>query len=152
MHQVPIDRALQVTRAVFQVRAFAQQVLLRVVGQRENERSAIRRAENALLDDVQLKRQNLPEFGLTEGPEYDGLVDTVHELRRELAPRRFDTRAADLLVELLVANAVGGLPLRLACGETEIGTKNRAHLGRAQIAGHEDQRAREVHAAVVAER
>ena len=36
-------------------------------------------------------------------------------------------------------------------GEAQVGPQNRAHLGRAQVAGHEDQRAREIHAAIVAE-
>ena len=43
------------------------------------------------------------------------------------------------------------IALAIAGGEAQVGAEDRAHFGGAQVAGHENQRAREIHAAVVAE-
>ena len=55
MHQVAVDGALQVAGAVLQVGAFAQQVVRGAIGQREDERRAVGRVEDALLHDVQAR-------------------------------------------------------------------------------------------------
>ena len=77
----------------------------RRLGQREHERRPAGRAEDALLHDVQFDRQDLAQLGFAQRPEHHHLVDAVHELRRELAPRRFHARARDLVGQLLVHHA-----------------------------------------------
>ncbi len=83
--------------------------------------------------------------------ERDDLIETIDELGRELAPRGVRATAHDLSVELLVHGSVLGLPGAFARVETELGIDERAHLGGAQVAGHEDQRAGEIDFAVVAQ-
>ncbi len=43
------------------------------------------------------------------------------------------------------------LAFNFGSGESQIGSQNGTHFGSPQVAGHEDQGAREVHAAVVAQ-
>ena len=79
-----------------------------------------------------------------QGLEHDGLVDTVHELGRELAASGFDGGAVDLVVQ-------GGVDLHALWGEAEAAVDQVAHLGGPQVRGHDDDALREVDAAVVAE-
>ena len=72
-------------------------------------------------------------------------VDAVHELRRELAPRRFDRGAIDLVVECSVH--LSGFRR-----ETQAAVHQVAHLAGAQVRGHDDDALRQIHAAVVAQR
>ena len=64
--QVPLDRSLQVTRPVFQVRPFAQQKFPRRLRDTKQEPS-LRRFQNALLHHSQLDFQNLLELLLRSG-------------------------------------------------------------------------------------
>src|SRR5438270_13351697 len=84
---------------------------------------------------------------LLQGTEDDHLVYAVHELRRELAPRRLDRRAVNLLVDLRVVRALPALRGR----EADAARNQLRHLARAEVRGHHDHRLREVHAAVVAQ-
>src|SRR5215469_16106366 len=76
--------------------------------------------------------------------EDDQLVQAVHELRRELSPRRFDRGALHFFID-----AVLRLVLRL--DKTIAARKQVADIRAAEVRGHEDDRLGQVHAPVVAE-
>src|SRR5579871_1670526 len=145
MHQVAIDGTLQVAGAILQIGTLAKQVILGAIGKREYERCAVGRGEDALLHDVQFKRQNLTQLCNTEGLEHHRLVDAVHELGGELLACRIDAGASDLVSSLVVHHAGGMAPLDLTSAEAQTRPQDRTHLGRTQVAGHENERAREVY-------
>ena len=95
--------------------------------------------------------QDFPQFGCAKRLKHHRLVDAVHEFRGEFPPRGFHAGARDLVGQLLVNRSGRGLALRLTGGKAQAGLQNRTHLRGAQVAGHEDQGAREIHAAVVAQ-
>ena len=83
--------------------------------------------------------------------EHHCLVDAVHELRRELAPRRLDADLADLLLEIRVHFSGIAQSLCFRSGKSHIGPQQGSHFVRAQVAGHEDHGAGEIYTAVVAQ-
>src|ERR1051326_3204297 len=89
MHQVPIDRPLQVASAILQVSAFAQQIGLGFVGNLNYETGSARRVEYALLHQVQLDIKYLLQLWLAQWPKDHRFVDAVHEFGRELTSRCF---------------------------------------------------------------
>ncbi len=62
LHQQPLNRALQVTCAVLQIRTLSQQLPFRSVCSLEDERSVSRRIKNTLLYLVQLDVENPGQF------------------------------------------------------------------------------------------
>ena len=77
--------------------------------------------------------------------EDDCLVDAVHELRRKLAPRRFDSRALNFVVERLVhLNRLGR--------ESKAAIHQVRHLACPQVRGQNDDALRKIHAPVIAQR
>src|SRR5205085_7581325 len=94
-----LDGALEVTRAVTQLDALAQQELLGRLGDGEVEALAATFVD-ALLHAVQLKVEDVAQLFVPQAAEDHGLVYAVHELRRKLAPRRVERRAIDLLIEI----------------------------------------------------
>ena len=102
MHQIPVHRALQVPRAILHVGAFAQQELLGIIAQGEHERRRIGRTEDTLLHHIQFDSEDLAQFRRPQRMEHHRLIDTVDELRGELAPGRFHARAIHLLRQRFV--------------------------------------------------
>ena len=80
-----------------------------------------------------------------QGLEDDYLIDAVHEFGRELAARGIDGRAIDLLVERVVDLH------RFRC-KAEAAIDQAVHFGSAEVRGHDDDAARKIDAAVIAER
>ena len=144
-NQMPFDRALQVTGSVFWIGAFVQQETLHLVGAVEDELIGGRRHQDALLHAPEFDVKDLLQVVAPERAEDDHLVDAVQELRRELALRRLARHTVDLPVERLVV-------LRPACRESQAARHELVNLRRAQVGGHEDHGAGQVHPAIVAER
>ena len=78
--------------------------------------------------------------------EHHNLIDAVHKLGRELAPRRFDRRAVDLLIDFSI-----GMLHAFAGSETDSTCDQFGHVARAEVRSQDDHAPRKVHAAVVAE-
>lgn len=76
------------------------------------------------------------------GFEDDNSIDTVHELWRKLASRRFHCRAIDLLVKTSIQD------IRLL-SEAQAALDQAGHLAGPQVRGHNNDALREVHLAVV---
>ena len=85
-------------------------------------------------------------------PEGYDFVQPIDEFRSKLAPCRVHTSASHLSIQLLVHLPALGLPRRFRRIEAQPRIGERTHFRRAQIAGHEDQRAGEIHFAIVAQR
>ena len=79
-----------------------------------------------------------------QGVENDDLVETVHELRRELAASGFDRGALHFFVEI-GGGRFAGLDEAVAATH-ELGDFSATKIGR-----EEDNGLREIHAAIVAE-
>ena len=77
--------------------------------------------------------------------EDDDLVDAVHELGRELAPRGIHRSAIDLLIELRINR------VRFR-SEPHRAVDKFVHLAGAEVRRHNDQALREVYTAVIAKR
>src|SRR6266849_11003071 len=90
---VTLDGPLQVARAILRIRPLVQQKALYFRRAAEDELVYGRCHQNALLHHAQFDFQNLLQVLRAQSPEHDRFVDTVHELRAELAPRRVDRRA-----------------------------------------------------------
>ena len=68
-------------------------------GHGENERPFEGRLENSLLHLAQFQIEDAAQFRLTERLEHHDLIDAVHELRRELPARGFDSALRHLLAQ-----------------------------------------------------
>src|SRR2546425_1486248 len=79
-------------------------------------------------------------------PEHDNLIDSVHKLRRELAPRCFDRRAVNFLIDFGI-----GMLHAFAGSETDSTRDQFGHVARAEVRSQDDHAPRKVHAAVVTE-
>src|SRR6185437_8717035 len=78
--QMPLDRALQMPRAVLHVRTFFQQKFTRRLRYAEKE-LPLRRFENALLHHTQLDIENHFELRLAQWMENHHFVEAVHKFR-----------------------------------------------------------------------
>jgi hypothetical protein len=103
-----------------------------------------------VLQGIELEIQDLAQFVLPQRPEYDGLVDAVHEFGSEFPPRGFDSGSADFAGRVFVQLTAAPGAFRFGRSEAQTGVQNGTHLRRAQVAGHENQGPREVDAPVVA--
>src|SRR5204862_5500986 len=91
-----LDNALQETRTVGQAVAVAHELLERRRRHFQGPSALRKRA----FDPCDLMERDRPHFVLRQRPEYDDLVDTIPELRRE-SPFEF---SGDLPVDLLDRN------------------------------------------------
>src|SRR5260370_38358490 len=80
-------------------------------------------------------------------PEHDNLIDAVHKLGRELAARRVERRAVDLLIDFGVVRILH----TLARSKADSTRDQFGHVARAEVRSQDDHALRKVHAAVVAE-
>ena len=144
-HDVPLDRTLQVARAVFGIRALLQQKAFRFRSAVEHELVCARRHQDALLHHPQLDLEDLLQVLRTQGLEHHDLVNAVHELRRELPARRFYRGAINLFVEGCIH-----LFWFLRKAQTTVG--EGAHLPCPQVRGHDDDALREINASVITQR
>src|SRR6185312_2882420 len=133
------------TRAVFAVGPFLQQEFLYLAGATEDKLRIAGGLQDALLHHAQFDFQDLLKMVALEGLKHYRLVDAVHELRREFAPRRFRRSASNLIVELCIY-------LRGLLAEAETAGDHLAHFTRAKIRRHHDHTLRQIDAAIVAER
>ena len=101
-NQVAFDRPLQVPRTVTRVSALPKQKLLRVSRTIEHKLVGARSHEHALLHHAEFDLKNLRQMFVAQRLEHHRLVDAVHELGRELAPRCLDRGALNFVVEVVV--------------------------------------------------
>ena len=150
VHQLPFDRALQMPRAVLQVCALAQEEVLAYRQCTEDELFSACDAMMRSLYLVQFDVKDLAQvLRISSVLENDNLVDSVHELRRELSLGSFErrswtssrstSRSASRLVGAPDVNPIPPLTISL------IST-------RAQIGGHEDHASRKINLAIVSKR
>src|ERR1700723_3075051 len=145
INHVPLDRALQVPRAIFHVRAFFQQKVPRRLRYAEQE-SSLCRLQHALLHHPQLDFQNLFQLCRTQRMEHHGLVNAVHEFRREFPLGGFRSSLLYFLVEPY-------LGLRaLQRRKSQPAGHQLGDFHAAQVRGHENHRLRQIHSPVVAQR
>src|ERR1700690_731454 len=144
-YQMAFDSALQMPRSVLRIGAFAEQELFHRRRAIENELMRARCHEHALLHHAKFDIENLLQVFRTQRLEHYYLVDAVHELRSKLAARGINRRARDLLVERVV-------DLHRFWCKTQAAIDQAVHLGCAEVRGHNDDAARKIHAAIVAER
>src|SRR5262249_40452012 len=97
-HQILLDRSLQVSRSVFDIRAFFQQEVLYRLCAVENEASLAGRLQDPLLHHAQFDFQDLRQVFSAQPLEYHNLVDAVHELRRELSAGSIRSGPVDALI------------------------------------------------------
>src|SRR5208282_5415813 len=145
MHDVALESAFQVASAVTRVGALAKQVGFgtRRAGKYELVDASCH--QNALLDHAKFDLQNFLEMLVPERLEDDGLVDAVHELRRELPASSFDGRASDFLVVRIGHD-------RFLRVEAHAALSDFLHLSGPEIRGQNDDALTEVDAAIVTER
>ena len=144
-HQMPFDRAFQVTRAVTRVGSFLQQELLHSRRAIEDELVGAGGHEHALLYHAEFDFKNLRQMLIPQSLEYDSFIDAVHELGRELTPSRFHGRALNFVVEIVV-------DFHCPRGEPKPAIHQIRHLAGAQVRGQNDDALRKIDAAIIAER
>src|SRR5260370_4710816 len=131
---------------VLGIGAFREQKPLHRVGATENELIVAGGLQNSLVHHAQFDLQALLQVRRLERLEDYDLVDGVHELRRELAPRSLLRGARDLVVETGINMLeLFGLP------EPQSAVEDVIHLARAQVGGKNDQTLREVGVSIVAQ-
>ena len=77
--------------------------------------------------------------------EDDHVVNSIHEFRRELSPRRFLRRVAQSFIELCVN-------IEKPMSKSKPSAGNIIHFRRAQVGGHENQAPGKVNAPVISKR
>src|SRR5579862_4991546 len=95
---MPLDRPLQVARAVFEVSPFAQEEFPGRLSKAEEE-APLGGFEDALLHHSQLDLENLLQLLRPQRMENDDFVDAVHKLGREFSLGSFRGGSFDLFVE-----------------------------------------------------
>src|SRR5207245_11205314 len=83
IYNVPLNRPLQMPRAILQVSPFSQQILPRFRRHPE-QKLPPRRLQHPLLHYPQLNLQNLLQLLRPQGMKHHHLVQPVHEFRRKL--------------------------------------------------------------------
>lgn len=151
MDEVAVDGALEMARTEAGIGPFAEKKLPGRVVDDDGEGDG-RGDADTLLHRVQFDGQYRLEFRGPQGPEHDGVVDAVHELGSELASRGLNACAGELVLEIAIEIAGSVLTLEVVGGEAHFGMQQGADLRSTEVAGHEDQGARKVDAAIVAER
>jgi hypothetical protein len=94
---VPLDRPLQVPRAVALVGSLLQKKIAARV-RYAKQKLAFGGFQYALLHLAQLNLQNLFQLFSPQRMKHHHFVQTVHEFGGKLAPRSFDSRALHLLI------------------------------------------------------
>ena len=118
----------------------------------EDESAVGRGVEDALLHQIQFDVQNLLQFGLAERRKV-----TILSSRFMNSGVNLRRAASTPLCAILPSSSAccahwSASDLACTAEKPSCGAHQGRHLGRAQVAGHEDHGAREIHLAVVAER
>src|SRR2546422_10638734 len=137
-----LNGPLQVTRSELRVSPFLEQEIPGAPAALEHKIPAHSRGDDPLLHAAQFDIQDFLQIFALQRAEDNYLVHAVHELGRELAPRRVHCRPVDLLVEFLIVVRRGG-------GITETASHELAYFLRTQVGGQKNQTVREIYAAVV---
>src|SRR6266576_460563 len=98
IHDMPLYGAFQVPCTVTLVGAFSKQEVAASLGHAE-EKLPLGGVQDALLHLTQLDIEHFIKLLALQRVEYHHLVQAVHELRRELPPRRFHRHTFHFLVE-----------------------------------------------------
>src|SRR6266404_6662081 len=143
IHDVPLYGPLQVARTIPLVRAFFQQEIAPGTRDAEQELS-LRRFQHALLHLAKLDVEHFFQLFASQRMKNNHLVQPVHELRRELPPRRFHRGTLDLLIQASV-----WLVSRL--DESHSAVHQFRDFPATQVRGKKNNRLRQIDSAVVAE-
>src|SRR5262249_3312358 len=141
-YKVFLYRAFQMTSPILCVGAFFEKEILDAFGTTEKELLGAGRFQDALLHHLQFEIENLLQVCRAQGLENYNLVNTVHELRCELASSRFYRCAIDLLVKAILMHF-------LLRGKSEAAVCQVRHLGRPEVGSHNNDAPREVDSPVV---
>ena len=95
LYEQPLDRALQVPRAIPEIGTLHQQKLPGGIGDINHERFVCGSSLDTLLHDLKLNINDPAHFLSTERFEDDDVVQTVDELRRELSTSCRDAGVRD---------------------------------------------------------
>jgi len=147
VYDAAFDGALQMTRSVPLVSAFPQEEFAGARVHGEGHRTGAGGADDARLHFREFEIEDAIEFAGAERVEDHGTIDAVDELGCEAAAGGVDPGVRHFVGKVRV-----GASSRDAGCESEIRAYDRRHFGGAEIAGHEDDAAREVDLAIVAER
>src|SRR5437762_3123122 len=138
-----LNRAFEWSRAVAAVEALREQKIFRRLGAGEHEVAAAC-GHNPALHSVKFKVEDAAHSFLRERAEDYDFVEPVHKLRRELAPCRLDSDLFQPRVNLAGRH--------FGRRESQFAFSDLAHFARAEVGGHDDDAARKIYAAVIAER
>src|SRR5262245_16360895 len=141
-----LNSSLQMTSAVFEVCPFTQEEFFRLYRAPEYELFVRLRSHDAVLHFIEFNVQNLSQVLLVQCAENNDLINSVHELGRELAFRNIHSRVVELLINLGQA----GLILLHAGNESDSACKHLGHFDCAEIRRHKDDAAREIDFSIVA--
>jgi hypothetical protein len=134
LNEQALDCALQVARAIPEIRALHQQKVPGAIGDIYQEGFARGSTIYTLLHYNELNINNPAQLLGAQRFLDNDLVQTINEFGRELSARGCDAGARHSRTELPIA--IGAL--RRGNMETQPRTHQRAHFGRAEIAGEED--------------
>src|SRR5215475_5294130 len=130
VHQITLNGALQVAGSIALVGSLFQEELPAFACDSKQERPR-RRVQHALLHLPEFDLQHLVQFLALQWMEHHYLVQSIHELWRELPPRRFHRGPLHFLVQSRY-----GLVLRLDEPHTPL--HQFSDLAASQVGGQED--------------
>ena len=106
---------------------------------------ALRGGMDPLPDDIQLDIDDSAQFRCAKRSEHDDVIEPVREFRSKPAPSSRHTRRGDLAVQFCLVHAIAGT----GDMKPEPWRSHVAHLGRAEIACHEDHALGKIDAPIV---
>src|ERR1043166_8450243 len=148
LDQMALDGPFQVASAISHIGALLQQEFLGFFREVNQEWLACGGVRNTLLQHSQLDVYDPAQFFLAQRLKHHDLIQAVHEFRCELSSGSLDAGACEPDAELRFWTDV----FTRGVMKSQPRFNESAHLGRAEVAGHENYRTRKIHAAIIAQR